>query len=821
MTQAALVGARTSIPEGHLLEVFAQTLKAPEVKSHPALIGMEGTLCSFGELASIAMGIRGEMEPLLTETDPERPIALLMMRGPLLVQTFIAALSLNRTVLPLDPTYPNGRLSLMIEAAKPALLLHDSPCAEAAATLAQGLPSLEPTGHVDHATPLQVPPVSQQPIALYFTSGSTGRPKGVPLTHRGVYNRFAWMWSRFPFEQGERTCFKTSVCFVDSLWEVFGGLFRGLPLVITPPGLEKEPDHFAAFLAQTQVTRLVVVPSLLRILLNEAPQHLKAIRYLTSSGEALVASVAASYFEHHPHGKLLNLYGSTEVTGDATGTLVQKPVEGRIPLGEPVDNNDIYLLDENLKGVSEGEQGAIYVAGEAVCLGYLDQSKSKAFIANPDTSEGAYPTLYRTGDIGCVLRDAENRPVLVFMSRQDEQIKILGQRVHPSEIERVLDASPLVDQVAAVVQHTEHQPRLLAFVKPHETPADMRALRQLCMKHLPVYMQPTLIVTDSLPTTPNGKLDRRALQDSPLMPPVVKGGVEGPLAAIIHSCWVSVFGDCDADTDFFQLGATSLQATQFLMLLEEQGFHLDLARLYENPTRADLWRILRKGQLPKMAVDITARALRIEEREQALELLSQGFQFDQLSMSQGAQPKDYKAIFSIVFDVGFEHGFFFAEEDTDGSLIGVTVACDYHVLGERMPEFEDRFPEVLGIMFAMFEEVEHEFHERFPDASEGKWVYAMALTVPPNLSKGQGKRLITSMEAAIIRDARQKGYRGVVTLNVHPSTRFICKRLGYEEWNVTDVRTWEIEGEKPFEGVSYPNDLVALGVLDFQAETQT
>ncbi|MFN3432639.1 MAG: amino acid adenylation domain-containing protein, partial [Candidatus Sericytochromatia bacterium] len=274
------------------------------------------------------------------------------------------------------------------------------------------------------------PPDSFSPDRLayvLYTSGSTGRPKGVMATHRAAVNRFAWMWEAFPFAPGEVACLKTTLSFVDAVWEVFGPLLRGVPGVIVPEDVVRDPARFVATLAEAGVTRLVLVPSLLRLLLTECPDlaaRLPRLGLWVVSGEALSPDLAQAFHAALPGRTLLNLYGSSEVAADATYQVVPPGAE-RVAIGRPIANTQVHVLDANLRPVPVGVAGELCVGGAGLARGYWQAPEltSERFVASP-FGPGR---LYRTGDRARWLADG----TLEYLGRLDRQLKLRGQRIEP------------------------------------------------------------------------------------------------------------------------------------------------------------------------------------------------------------------------------------------------------------------------------------------------------------------------------------------------------------------------------------------------------
>jgi len=507
--------------------------------------------------------------------------------------------------LPIDPAYPPAHLASILEDSRTPVILTQRRLADRLPA-GQRVIRLDADRHLiereSDGNPAHVAVPDNLAYVLY-TSGSTGRPKGVVGLHRGAVNRFAWMWNTYPFEPGEVCCQKTSLSFVDSIAEIFVPLLKGIPIVILPDEVVKNPPRLVEALAEASVTRLVLVPSLLRDVLEvdgDLQQRLARIRICVSSGEALSNTLCGLFRERLPNAILLNLYGSTEVSADVTAYAIdgQGPGLATIPIGRPIANTEIHLLDSSLQKVAIGIPGELYVGGAGLARGYLNRPDFTAerFIQPPWSSDPG-DRLYKTGDRARYLPDGN----IEFLGRLDHQVKIRGFRVELGEVEAVLAQHPSLRQAVVVArQEAAAGTRLVAYVVPRERPATPLAdLRTFCKSRLPEHMVPSAFVPlDGLPLTPSGKIDRRALPEpdrvrrpigQPFVPP--RTLVEAQLARI----WCNLLGikQVGVHDDFFELGGHSLLAARFFTDVEKQfGRRLPVGTIVEAPTVAQLAKVL-------------------------------------------------------------------------------------------------------------------------------------------------------------------------------------------------------------------------------------
>jgi len=372
------------------------------------------------------------------------------------------------------------------------------------------------------------PGLAQDCAYVMFTSGSTGLPKAVVATHQATINRLQWMWERFPFAATDVCCQKTALSFVDSVWEMFGPLLRGVPTVVIPQQSLTDVIEFVDILEQEHISRLVLVPTLLSLLLDthrDLGSRLHKLTLCTVSGEPLPRDTASRFFASMPDTTLLNLYGSTEVSADVTFDIVARnALSSPMPLGGPINNTDIYLLDDSLNLLPAGCVGEICISGHAVAAGYLDETfepdrnqespresveADQRFIKNPFSNEPGFERLYRTGDLGRLREDG----LLEHLGRRDSQVKLRGIRIDFAEIELALTELPEISNAVAGVNRFE---QLFAAVTAADnaTPDPAKISSELSLK-LPAHLhiQPDSIqLLDQLPVLPNGKLDRKHLE---------------------------------------------------------------------------------------------------------------------------------------------------------------------------------------------------------------------------------------------------------------------------------------------------------------------
>ncbi|MBV9773838.1 MAG: amino acid adenylation domain-containing protein, partial [Gemmatimonadetes bacterium] len=432
-------------------------------------------------------------------------------------------------------------------------------------------------------------PTPENLAYVIYTSGSTGRPKGAMNEHGGVVNRLLWMQEEYGLTPGDVVLQKTPFSFDVSVWEFFWPLLTGARLVLAKPEGHRDPAYLREVIEAEGVTTLHFVPSMLRAFLEEpGVERCASVHRVVCSGEALPFELQERFFARLPGAELHNLYGPTEAAVDVT---FQRCAPGEpVTIGLPVANTQVHLLDRALEPAPVGVPGELHIGGVQVGRGYLGRPELTAekFVPDPFGREpGA--RLYRTGDRA--RRRADGR--IEYLGRIDQQVKVRGFRIEPGEIEAALESHPRVRQAAVVVREdTPGDPRLVAYlVVEGEVPA-AGELRAHLGTRLPEHMVPSAFVAlESLPLTPSGKLDRRALP----APEGASGGeYEAPRSEterVLAEGWAEVLGveRVGVHDSFFDLGGHSLLGTRVISRVREAfGVELPLRALFEAPTVAGL-----------------------------------------------------------------------------------------------------------------------------------------------------------------------------------------------------------------------------------------
>jgi len=575
-----------------------------EINGDKVALISETARLTFGELNQRANQLAHYLKR--RGVGPEVLVGICVERSVEMIIGLLAILKAGGAYVPLDPGHPAERISFMLTDSAAHLLLTQHGLGESLSSWGGETIYLDSEWaeitRDSGDNPAATASAANSAYVLY-TSGSTGQPKGVVNTHRASVNRFAWMWRAYPFAKDEVCCQKTSLSFGDSIWEIFGPLLQGVPLVIIPDEVVKDPQRFVTELATNKVTRLVLVPSLLRVMLElneDLAQQLGKLRFCVCSGETLPVELAAMFREQLPQTLLINLYGSSEVAADVLCYEVDQ-TEGltTIPVGRPIANTSVYVVDANFQPVPLGVLGEICIGGEGLARSYFKQAELTAekFVPDPFSAEDG-ARLFRTGDIGRYLPDGK----VEYQGRRDHQVKVRGFRIELGEIETQLESHPNVHQAVVVASDNERGDRqLLAYIVAAGAAPGDKELRGYLRRKLPDYMIPAAFaVLDSLPLTPSGKIDRHALparlgtrsdlEEAHIAP---RDDIEKRLALI----WERVLGlqSVGIRDSFFDLGGHSLLAVRLVWEIEKElGQRLPLVSFFHDPTIEYLASLLRQ-----------------------------------------------------------------------------------------------------------------------------------------------------------------------------------------------------------------------------------
>ncbi|WP_290658592.1 non-ribosomal peptide synthetase/type I polyketide synthase [Aquabacterium sp.] len=564
---------------------------------HAIAVRFEGQDISYAQLNQQAWALAHRLRA--QGVVPGTLVGVCLERSIELVAALVGVVYSGGAYVPLDPAYPNERLAHMCEdASMNVIVTRQAEWAKAGSAFPASAYILrvdEPAQSTTHDIATTGPLVGtpQDPAYVIFTSGSTGRPKGAMNAHQGIVNRLQWMQQEYQLTEQDRVIQKTPYSFDVSVWEFFWPLMTGATVVVAKPDGHRDASYLAGLIRQERVTVLHFVPSMLHLFLEEPGlDQCTSVRQVLCSGEALPIDAVDRFFECLPHAQLGNLYGPTEAAVDVTWWACRPNDPRRIvPIGRPIANTRMHVLDEQLRLLPVGAEGELYIGGVQVGMGYVARPDLTAerFLPDPFNPGGR---LYKTGDVGRWLDDG----AIEYLGRADHQVKVRGNRIELGEIETQLASHAQVKRCVVVAR--EFGPgdvRLVAYIVPQGTPPDAAQVKAHLSAQLPEYMLPQhTVILDTIPLLPNGKIDRKALPAPAETKATLSALAQAPrneLEQAIAQAMQTMLKvpQVSIDDDFFALGGHSLLAARVIGQLNKQlGLQLTLRSLFEAPTVAKL-----------------------------------------------------------------------------------------------------------------------------------------------------------------------------------------------------------------------------------------
>ncbi len=522
---------------------------------------------------------------------PTEPVAVLMARSPELIVAILAVMKAGAVYLPLHSAYPVARMQKILDNTGRPVLLTDGSADRPDTDLIVSVDS-----DIEHRDlPRTAPPTTTRPddvACVIQTSGSTGEPCGVAVTHRGVLGvALDCCWTAV---DRERVLMLAPHAFAVSIYEVWFPLLGGGRLVLAPPG---RPDlgTLRRLIRDNGITSVHLTAGLFRLVATEAPDCLATVGEVSTGGDVISPGAVHRVLAACPGVIVRPTYGASEVTLFATGAPVTAPPRpaSTVPVGRPMDNVRLHVLDERLRPLNHGQVGELYIGGERLARGYFGRPglTAERFVADPFAGSGA--RIYRTGDLVRWTDDG----MIDFVGRANDQVKIRGFRVEIAEVEAAFADCPGITEALVVARPAgPGDNTLVGYFVGGPDPVDVAALREHAEKVLPDYMVPSaFVVLSALPLTPNGKLDRRAL------PEAVFAGASDyqPPGSLRQEALCSLFAAAldvtrvGVEDSFFDLGGQSLTGMRLINLInQELDVELSIEQLFDFPTVADLDRHL-------------------------------------------------------------------------------------------------------------------------------------------------------------------------------------------------------------------------------------
>lgn len=586
---------RADYPTGFCLhELFEK--QAGQTPDAVALVHEDREL-SYAELNRRADGLAAILRQRGVGRDV--PVAVSVEPSFEMIVGLLGVLKAGGAYVPVDPASPPERLQFLLDDTRAPVLLTQRhllpgwPTLKIEALLLDGL-AAEEAGEQSFAKP-----TPNHLAYIIYTSGSTGTPKGVMVPHESIASTLHWRQDTFPLGPNDRVLQTFSFTFDASVWELFAPLLAGARLVLTSTGVARDSTKLVDLIAHHGITAMQTIPSRLGLLLEERGlDRCGTLRHVICGGEAMTGALQEKFFAKLPHTALHNLYGPTETSLDATfWTCCRGDGKSAIPIGRPIANKRVYLLDRHMRMVPPGVAGELFIGGAGLARGYLNnpQLTAERFLADL-FAPGSGERVYRTGDLCRWLPDGS----LLFLGRTDQQVKIRGFRIEPGEIETALARHPAVRQAVVVARaDAGGEARLVAYVVAAEgTSPTPLELRQSLRGRLPEYMIPSAVVLlPELPRTATGKVDVKSLPapNAPIRRTCTEP-LSDPVERFLAGLWEDVLGikGVNTDDDFFDLGGTSLKVAVLIHCLQDKlGEYVYTVALYDAPTLGGLARYLR------------------------------------------------------------------------------------------------------------------------------------------------------------------------------------------------------------------------------------
>ncbi|MBD2346873.1 thioesterase domain-containing protein [Anabaena subtropica] len=535
---------------------------------------------------------------------PEILVGVCLERSIEMVICLLGILKAGGAYVPIDPEYPQERIAYMLEDSQVKVLLtqekllnqipqHQAQtiCIDEEWKQISIHPNTNPNSNI---TPDNL-------AYVIYTSGSTGKPKGAMNTHKGICNRLLWMQEEYQIDSTDSILQKTPFSFDVSVWEFFWTLLTGARLVIAKPGGHKDSAYLINLINQEKITIVHFVPSMLQVFLeNRSVEKCTSLKKVICSGEALPIGLQNRFFQHL-ECELHNLYGPTEAAIDVTFWQCQKhSTLQSVPIGRPIANTQIYILDADLQPVPIGEIGEIYIGGVGVARGYFNREEltNERFLVNP-FPHSEFKRLYKTGDLARYLSDGN----IEYIGRADYQVKIRGYRIEIGEIENVLSSHPEVRDAVVIARNDNAQEKqLVAYITYNSIKPQLDNLRDFLKRKLPDFMIPSaFVMLENIPLTPNGKVDRKALPKPDVFSFRESHNFVAPrneIEAKLVQIWSDILHlpKIGVTENFFTIGGDSLKALLLISQIEQLFTkEIPLARLLMNPVIEDLAKIIQDG----------------------------------------------------------------------------------------------------------------------------------------------------------------------------------------------------------------------------------
>jgi len=782
-------------------------------------------------------------------SDGDFVVAVALPPSDLLLLALLAINKSGAAYLPLDHNAPKERTRHILNESKPILVIHQSDELDDAFDNLNvvSIHQLEEeaasmcTSTIPDDSKFQSPP---DPIEIIlYTSGSTGLSKGVRIRCSSITNRLQWQFREFPYGPEEEYCiFKTALTFVDSVSEIWGPFInpsRPRTVVIVPKTITTDPQRLIALLDKYKIGRLVLVPTLLRTILmyldlsKEPGSHLRHLKLWVCSGETLSVSLALQFLDHFNGGThtLCNFYGSTEIMGDVTYHTIREASDvsynNKVPIGIPLDNTLIYLLDKDLQVVNAGDLGEMYVAGKNLSPGYVNGRDKFRFISNPHTIDPDYNTLYKTGDYARIVKGT-----VIFEGRTDSQIKVRGHRVDLSEVETALNRIKGVSKGVVLCYNPEEiDQELVAFVLLEDNMEMTSSEMENALKNsLPLYAIPQVVMMEKIPLLVNGKVDRQGLlqhyrqlssQGKQLISDFDYDGIpqeERAKADTLFNVIGSVLGSSireriSPESNFYQLGGNSLNSVFTISRLRNFGYSISITDFITAKTLRDvISRMVHEsenslGHENEKESKYTYEMLQDKHKEAAFRMIADSF-YEKSDIEIHLVPPPERDVYidlmNKLWEPLVEKNLSFIVKSDKEEPIGISMMFDAH------DEPEVSITTCIKGVFDFLEYLEGPNRDNKLPKGKGKILHSFMLGTKKGLSPGENVEVTQEMEEIALKICKERGFLGLFTTNTNPLTQ----QLATEVFNYQVLQTYQVnqfvacDGTRPFRAA--PDEVEAM-----------
>ncbi|CAB3257676.1 unnamed protein product [Arctia plantaginis] len=771
---------------------------------------------------ALARAISSRVECGGTNRDGDYVIAVCMQPTHETIMTLLATWKVGAAYVPMEPSFPQARICHILNDAEPALIVFDE-TANPTMFSECGVPAVSFHELADEASKLSNEPLKDEVLSmartdsiaiLLYTSGSTGVPKGVRLSYSAICNRLWWQFHTFAYSDTESTCvWKTALTFVDSVCEIWGPLLHGRTLLILSRETTRDPQKLVKVLSENKIQRLVLVPTLLRSILmylslKPSEKPLQSLKLWVCSGEILSKELASQFFKYFGDDSgfiLANFYGSTEVMGDVTFHVLERKSQldnhSTVPIGAPLDNCAVYLLDEEMCPVRESEPGEVWVAGCNLATGYVGGQGTDKFIDNPHASHPDYARLYRTGDFGVL-----QKGVILFAGRTDSQIKIRGHRVDLHEVDRAVNSIEGVDKsVVLPYGQDSGNPEILAFVTTRpEARISAHHIENKLKNLLTHYMIPQVIEIDTIPLLVNGKVDRQALlkmyentnnnDDSEIPLDLDYSGVrpkDMEAATVLFETVGEVLGRSargaiSLSSGFYGLGGNSLNSIYTITRLRDKGYYIDISDFLGASNLGEvLSHMSTNHQSTNGSGDKEPRfvpePLTDEHKDKVIEMIVSSF-YNKAELEQFLKHEieitDYAGLISEIWTSLLDTKLSIVLKDASDSAVAVALNFD----ARDEPDVDmSRAGTGLTKIMTFLEFVEGSVRDSMLPPGKGSILHSFMMATAEHLSAQENVAAIQALENATMNVAIERGFKGVFTTNTSPLTQQLGTYvLGYQ-----------------------------------------